>query len=64
MLLGMMRLAGNKMTFFKSADNQLEISYYVTMGHKSMMRLAGNQMQFWKLIGISWKSDENQLEIS
>ena len=48
----------------KSTGNLLEICDSSTIGHKNMMRLAGNQIQFWKSIGISRKSDENQLEIS
>ena len=63
MLLGMMRLAGNHMNFWKSVRNQMEISwksvgnqlensYSSTMVIEAMLlgiiRLAGNCVKFWK----------------
>ena len=58
------------MEFWKSAENQLEISYSSTMVIKplllGMIRLAGYHMKFWKSVEnqleIIWKSVGNQLE--
>ena len=69
MLLGMIRLAGKHMKFWKSAGNQLEFSWKIncscTMGHKS--NVVRHDKISWKsseILEISWKSAGNQLDIS